>query len=170
MGDLNSTLIAGFTERYTQLACKVRELAGPLSDEQFWSKPFAFGNSFGHLVLHLAGNLNYYIGAEIGGTGYVRHRELEFTETNHPTKEATLKKFDEAADVVVKALLTQTSGDWAKEYTAVREEDAQNRMTIFLRCATHLHHHVGQMMYLCYELKRVEMEKTNPQSQKQAAR
>ena len=170
MDDLHKTLVAGFTERYTHLACKVRELAAPITDEQFWSKPFAFGNSFGHLVLHLAGNLNYYIGAEIGGTGYVRDRELEFTETNHPTKEATLKKFDETVDVVVRTLLTQTSGDWAKEYTAVREEDALNRMTIFLRCATHMHHHVGQMMYLCYELKQLEAKKANPQSQKQAAR
>ena len=170
MDDLNSTLVAAFTERYTHLACKVRELAAPLSDEQFWSKPFAFGNSFGHLVLHLAGNLNYYIGTEIGGTGYVRDRDREFTETNHPRKEEALKQFDEAADVVIRTLLCQTSGDWGKEYTAVREEDAHNRLTIFLRCATHMHHHVGQMMYLCYELKQLEAEKANPQPQKKAAR
>ncbi len=170
MDDLHSTLVAGFTERYTHLACKVRELAAPLSDEQFWSKPFAFGNSFGHLVLHLTGNLNYYIGTEIGGTEYVRDREREFTETNHSTKEESLKRFDEAVDVVLKVLLTQTNGDWAKEYTAVREEDAHNRMIIFLRCATHMHHHVGQMMYLCYELNRVESEKADPQVQKLAAR
>lgn len=169
MDDLHSTLVAGFTERYTHLACKVRELAAPLSDEQFWSKPFAFGNSFGHLVLHLTGNLNYYIGTEIGGTEYVRDRELEFTETNHSTKEESLKRFDEAVDVVLKTLMAQTSADWAKEYTAVREEDAHNRMIIFLRCATHMHHHVGQMMYLCYELNS-EPEKKNPQAQKLAAR
>ena len=161
MDDLHSTLVAAFTERYTHLACEVRELAAPLSGEQFWSKPFAFGNSFGHLVLHLTGNLNYYIGAEIGETGYVRDREREFTETNHPRKEETLKQFDEAVDVVLRTLMTQTSADWAKEYTAVREEDANNRMVIFLRCATHMHHHVGQMMYLGYELKRLESEKAD---------
>ncbi len=56
MDDLNSLVISALTERYTTLACKVRELAAPLSDEQFWTKPFPFGNSFGHLVLHLTGN------------------------------------------------------------------------------------------------------------------
>jgi uncharacterized damage-inducible protein DinB len=159
MNDLHSTLVAGLTERYTHLTCKVRELAAPLSEEEFWSKPFAFGNSFGHLVLHLTGNLSYYIGAEIGETGYVRNRDLEFNETNHPTKEAALKKLNDAVDVVLRILLTQTESDWAKNYTAVREEDADNRLTIFLRCATHMHHHVGQMMYLCYELKRLQAQK-----------
>ena len=158
MDDINSVIVSGLTERYTHLACTVRELAAPLSGGEFWSKPFPFGNSFGHLVLHLTGNLNYYIGAEIGETGYVRDRDREFTETNHPRKEETLKKFDEAVDTVLRILLSQSSGDWGKEYTAVREEDASNRLAIFLRCATHLHHHVGQMMYLCYELKRQQLE------------
>jgi uncharacterized damage-inducible protein DinB len=154
MDDLNSNLLAAFTERYTHLACEVRKLAAPLSDEQFWRKPFPFGNSFGHLVLHITGNLSYYIGTEIGKSGYVRDREREFTETNHPTKETTLKCFDEAVDVVLRALMAQSSDDWAKEYTAVREEDAGNRLGIFLRCVTHLHSHVGQMIYLCEGLKR----------------
>ena len=166
MDDLNSIVIAGLTERYTRLACTVRELAAPLSDEDFWRKPFAFGNSFGHLVLHLTGNLNYYIGTEIGETRYVRDREREFTETNHPTKEEALKRFDQALDVVLRTLLSQRSEDWGREYKAVREEDANNRITIFLRCATHLHHHVGQMMYLCNELKRVATEESSsPQTQ-----
>ncbi|MGH9513044.1 MAG: DinB family protein [Terriglobales bacterium] len=165
MDDLNSTLVGAFTERYTSLACKVRELAAPLSEEDFWRKPFAFGNSFGHLALHLSGNLSYYIGAEVGETGYVRDRDREFSETNHSTKEATLKQFDEAVDVVLRTLLIQTSEDWSKEYTAVREEDAHDRMTIFLRCATHMHHHVGQMMYLCYALN----EQSDAQAQEQVA-
>ncbi|MGH9530100.1 MAG: DinB family protein [Terriglobales bacterium] len=164
MGDLNSTLVGAFTERYTTLACKVRELAEPLSEQDFWRKPFGFGNSFGHLVLHLTGNLNYYIGAEVGDTGYVRDREREFTETNHSTKDATLKNFDEAVDTVLRTLLVQASEDWSKEYKAVREEDANDRMAIFLRCVTHMDHHVGQMMYLCYALKE-ESEKPIPQAQ-----
>jgi uncharacterized damage-inducible protein DinB len=154
MDDLNAIVISGLTERYTRLACMVQELAAPLSEEEFWQKPFPFGNSFGHLALHLTGNLNYYIGAEIGETEYVRDRDREFTETNHPRKEATLKKFGEAIDVVLRALLSQSSTDWSKKYTAVREEDAGNRFNIFLRCVTHLHHHIGQMTYLTYELKR----------------
>ena len=153
MADLQTTIVSGFLERYTTLAGLVAELAAPLSEEEFWRKPFPFGNSFGHLVLHVTGNLNYYIGTEIGATGYLRDREREFTETNYPGKKECLRKFEEAVDVVLKTLMAQTVDDWEKEYTATGETDAKNRLTIFLRCATHLHHHVGQMMYLGYALK-----------------
>ena len=58
----------------------VKELSAPLSEEQFWRKPLEPGNSVGHLVLHLTGNLNHFVGAQLGKTGYVRDREREFTE------------------------------------------------------------------------------------------
>jgi hypothetical protein len=131
----------------------VRELAAPLSDEQFWAKPFPFGNSFGHLVLHLTGNLNYYIGAQIAGTGYVRDRPQEFVATARPSKESVLKVFDEAVEMVVRTIRSQSAKDWSVAYSAVGV-DARNRFEIVLQCATHLHHHIGQMMYLGFELKR----------------
>ena len=80
MADLNGTITLDLAARYKKLAGMVHELSAPMSEEQFWAKPFAFGNSFGHLALHLTGNLNYYIGAQIAGTGYVRDRPLEFSE------------------------------------------------------------------------------------------
>jgi len=154
MEDLHRTVERSFAERYTQLADLVRGMAKDLSNEQFWRKPFPFGNSFGHLVLHLTGNLNYYIGSEIAGTGYVRNRDREFTDQDRPPKAAVMKRFDEAVAVVLRALAAQSATDWSKPYTAVREEDAGNRLNLLLRCATHLHHHVGQMVYLCYALNR----------------
>jgi uncharacterized damage-inducible protein DinB len=154
MEKLSGTIAQSLAERYTELAGRVKELAAPLSEEQFWRKPFPFGNSVGHLVLHLTGNLNYYIGAQVAGTGYVRDRDREFTEPERAPKKEVLRRFDEAVAVVVQAIRAQSAEDWSKPYSAVREDDAGNRFNIFLRCATHLHHHVGQMMYLCFELQR----------------
>jgi hypothetical protein len=151
---LSETIGAGFIRRYEELGARVRELAEPLTDAQFWTKPFAFGNSFGHLVLHLTGNLNYYIGAEIAGTGYVRDRDREFTEAARPAKAEVMKRFNDAVAMVARAARAQSEEDWGKSYTAMREEDAANRFNIFLRCATHLHLHVGQMIYLQYALLR----------------
>ena len=150
--DLHFTLVEGFIARYTELAGSVATLAASLTEDQFWQKPFSFGNSFGHLVLHLTGNLNYYIGAEVGATGYVRDRDREFVEPKRIPKAEALKKFDDAISTVLSTLKAQSPADWAKPYTAMREETAGNRFNIFLRCATHLHHHVGQMNYLCFEL------------------
>ena len=153
MADLRATIASSLTARYKKLAGVVRELATPLNDEQFWAKPFPFGNSFGHLVLHLTGNLNYYIGAQIAGTGYVRDRPLEFSEATRPSKTEVLKKFDEAIEMVLGAINSQTAEDWSKEYTAVGV-DSRDRFAVVLLCATHLHHHIGQMIYLGFELKR----------------
>ena len=153
MTDLKSTIDSGLAARYTKLAGVVRELAAPLSEEQFWAKPFPFGNSFGNLVLHLTGNLNYYIGAQIAGTGYVRDRPQEFADATQPSKEDVMNKFDDTVEMVVRTIRNQSAEDWSKEYMAVGV-DARDRFEVSLLCATHLHHHIGQMMYLGFEMKR----------------
>ena len=153
MSDLNQAISAGLETRYKKLANTLHDLAAPLTDEQFWTRPFQFGNSFGHLVLHLTGNLNYYIGTQIAQTGYVRDRPREFSETARPSKAETLKKFDDAIAVVLKAIRSQSPEDWSKPYAAVGS-DARDRFDMVLQCATHLHHHMGQMIYLAFALKK----------------
>src|ERR1700738_1715937 len=74
----------------------VRQIAEPLDDKALWTKPLEPGNSIGHLILHLTGNLNHFVGAQLGGSGYVREREREFTETQMPSKEAVLAGLDAA--------------------------------------------------------------------------
>lgn len=153
MADMTATIAGGLETRYKKLGGAVRDLAAPLSNEQFWTKPFPFGNSFGHLVLHLTGNLNYYIGAQIAQTGYVRNRPQEFSETARPSKEEVLTKFEEAIAMVLRTIRSQSVEDWSAAYTATGS-DARNRFDMVLQCATHLHHHIGQMMYLAFELNR----------------
>src|SRR5216110_942476 len=79
-----------------QLRNEVREVAEPLSEKELWSRPIEPGNSVGHLILHLTGNLNHFVGAQLGGSGYVREREREFTETQPPVKAAALADLDAA--------------------------------------------------------------------------
>ena len=98
--------------------------------------------------------MNYYIGAEIAGTGYVRDRDREFSEIARPSKGEVMNRFDEAVALVARTARRQSEVDWPTKYAALREEDAGNRFNIFLRCASHLHHHLGQMTYLQKELTR----------------
>jgi len=155
MGDLKQAMASNLAARYQRLRGVVSDLAAPLTDTQFWTKPFPFGNSFGHLVLHLTGNLNYYIGAQIAQTGYVRDRPLEFSETSRPSKTEVLKKFDQAIEMVVATINRQSAEEWSKQYSAVGS-DAHDQLAIVLACVTHLHHHIGQMMYLKFELERID--------------
>src|ERR1700721_1944164 len=117
MPHLHSTLSEVLTDRYTQNVARVRELAVPLTNAQFWQKPFPFGNSFGHLVLHLTGNLNYYIGAQIAKTGYVRDRPREFAETTVPSKLEALTDFDKALEMVKATVNNQSAEDWSAPYS-----------------------------------------------------
>lgn len=153
MVKLEETIASSLETRYLKLAGWVRELAAPLNEEEFWSKPFPFGNSFGNLVLHLTGNLSYYIGAQIAGTGYVRDRPKEFSEASRRPKEEVLKKFDDAIEMVVRTIRNQSAENWPAAYSGTGA-DAKTRFEMVLQCATHLHHHIGQMMYLGFELKR----------------
>jgi DinB superfamily len=137
--------------RYTAHAARVRELAEPLSDAQFWEKPFPFGNSVGHLVLHLTGNLQYYIGAQIAGTGYVRDRPREFADARPPGKSEALARFDEAVAVVVATIGAQSAADWTAAYRGAGVE-ARTRLEILVQCASHIQQHIGQMIYLTYQL------------------
>jgi hypothetical protein len=153
MSDLCSILIDNLTARYAANAARVRELAAPLTNAHFWQKPFPFGNSFGHLVLHLTGNLNYYIGAQIAKTGYVRDRPREFNDPNPPSKDEALKRFDDAVQMVLKTIQSQSPEDWSTEYSAVGS-DAKTRLDIVVICAAHMQLHIGQMIYLGYEIAR----------------
>ena len=153
MPELNVTLTTVLAERYTSNLARIRELAAPLTNEQFWTKPYPYGNSFGHLVLHLTGNLSYYIGAQIANTGYVRDRPREFNEPHPPSKEDALKRLDDAVAMVITTIRAQSSADWSASYSAVNT-NCSNRLDMVLQCAAHMQHHIGQMIYLTYEHKR----------------
>jgi Protein of unknown function (DUF1572) len=125
----------------------------PIPEKDFWHNPYLYGNDIGHLVLHLAGNLNYYIGAEIAKTGYIRDRDKEFTDKTPPTKSQALAKFDQAIATVVATIRKQSSDDWSAPYSG-EGVDANTRFAILLDRASHADHHIGQILNLARELTR----------------
>src|ERR1035438_3760886 len=127
MARLNETLASVLADRYSTNAARVHELAALLTHDEFWQKPFPYGNSFGHLVLHLTGNLNYYIGAQIANTGYVRDRPREFNGPNPPTKDEALKLFDAAVQMVLQTIHAQSPEDWSSPYSGVGTDAANRR-------------------------------------------
>jgi uncharacterized damage-inducible protein DinB len=154
MAAVSETVASGLAAYYEFVAAELHKWADSLSNEQFWRKPYPYGNSVGHLVLHLTGNLNYYIGARVAETGYVRDRDREFTDQQPPPKEVALRTFDRTIAMVTAAIRKQHAEDWGKSYTAEREPEAADRFHIFVRCAGHAYHHVGQIIYLSRELAR----------------
>lgn len=158
MADLPAIVGSTLASYYEEVANRVHQWVDPLTTEQVWARPFGFqkgtadGNSVGHLLLHLTGNLNYYIGAQIAGTGYVRNRPLEFADDTKKPKDQLLADFDRTIAMVVTTIHKQKPDDWTKSYAAEREPESKDRFTALFRCAAHAYHHVGQIIYLAKEL------------------
>lgn len=139
---------------YEWVRDSVHEWIAPISTEQLWRKPYPYGNSIGHLLLHLTGNLNNYIGARIANTGYIRNRPLEFNDTSRRPKEQVLADFDAAIAMVAATIRNQSAADWVASYSDPTEPHTNTRFGAFLRMAAHAYHHVGQIIYLSKELAR----------------
>ena len=154
MADLAGTIAADLASYYEYIGAHTHKWVDGLTQEQFWHNPYGYGNTVGHLILHMTGNLNYYIGARVAETGYVRNRDREFTDDAAPAKEDVLRKLDETIAMVVATIRKQKPDDWVASYSAERELEAKERFMIFLRCAGHAYHHVGQLIYLSKELER----------------
>ena len=121
-------------------------------DENLWLKSDGINNSAGNLCLHIIGNLNNYIGAILGNTGYIRNRPLEFTEK--VTKNNLLEKIENTQLVVFKTLESLNPDHLEKIYP---EDVLGYRMTteyFLIHLLGHLNYHLGQINYhrriLCY--------------------
>src|SRR5262249_16681795 len=107
MAAISETVSQGFRHYFHDFLARVEVLSSDLLEDQFWANPLPYVNSIGHLVLHITGNLNYYIGAQLAGTGYIRDREREFTESNLPSKAETLRQLALAIELVLATLEKQ---------------------------------------------------------------
>lgn len=152
MNNLSTTIRHNFCYYFEDFYQRVVGIASELSEEEFWHNPYPYGNSVGHLTLHVIGNLNCYIGAQLAASGYIRDREREFATTAQPAKAVVLHDLRQVIDLVVATLATQTTENWQAPYRANGVDDVYDRFGIFLRCALHFHHHIGQMNYTRDEL------------------
>ena len=151
MTDPTPTIAAAFTQALRGYRDRVHLLAADVPDGRFWARPYPYGNSMGHLVLHLTGNLRFYVGRHMAGIDYLRDREREFHDPAPPSKIEALRHLDGAVELFVATVERQTAADWSAPFAAAGAEDLHDRFSMLLRVATHFHHHVGQMIYLAKE-------------------
>jgi uncharacterized damage-inducible protein DinB len=128
----------------------VKASAGPLSEADFWRKPIDPGNSVGHLVLHLTGNLNHFVGGQLGGSGYVRDREREFTEASPPPKAEVLAHLDAAVAAFRRVVDGLSAEDLLRPHPEKRFGTVVNAL-VFL--VGHFAVHRGQISYIVRLLK-----------------
>lgn len=128
-----------------ELHQSVKSLAEELTPLQLWQKPLLPGNSVGHLILHLTGNINHFVGAGLGKTEYVRDREREFTETQTPGKDALLKGLDDAVQLFRKVVGNLTEEEFTASFPEARFGTGVNALVHWV---SHFALHRGQMSYI----------------------
>lgn len=111
-----------------------------------WIIEANIANTAGNLCLHLVGNLNTFIGAHLGNSGYVRHRDLEFSLKDVPRAEL-LQKIDETISVVDETLNGLSEEQLTEEYPIVVFDGKTTNAYMLLHLATHLGYHLGQINY-----------------------
>lgn len=129
------------------LRALAREVDAHPDDEALWRTVPGITNSTGTLTLHLAGNLEHFIGAVLGGTGYVRDRAAEFA-TRDLTRAELRRRIEAAAEAVDATLAQLTPAQWEAKYPV--PVGGRNLVTadFVMHLATHLAYHLGQMDYL----------------------
>ena len=129
-----------------ELRALKREIEAYPTQESLWLRPSGIANSAGTLALHLIGNLQYLIGTQLGDTGYVRHREAEFTARNVSTEDL-LRGIDETI-AVVEAVLPGVGEDRMKATYPIEVAGVRMRTDDFLvHLCAHLAYHLGQVDY-----------------------
>jgi uncharacterized damage-inducible protein DinB len=129
-----------------ELATTRDQLLAYPDNDSIWALPAGLPNSSGTLALHLAGNLRWFIGAQLGGSGYVRDRDLEFSARNLP-REELVRGIETASDEVTRALAqlddARLDQPFPLEVGGVRLPTGR-----FLgHLAVHLGYHLGQIDY-----------------------
>jgi hypothetical protein len=115
-------------------------------EKQIWVIDKNISNSAGNLCLHLIGNLNTYIGSEIGKTGYVRNRPLEFSLKDIPKSEL-ISKIESTIDVINKSLDSLTEKDLEQIYPQIVFEKEMTTGFFLIHLSAHLAYHLGQINY-----------------------
>jgi hypothetical protein len=129
-----------------ELATVRRSIEAYPDEKSIWAVRPGLPNTAGTLALHLAGNLQHYYGALLGKTGYVRHRDLEFSRRDVPRKEllAGLDAAKLAIDAGMKAVTMERLSE------SYPEQLGGHTLTIgevIFDMESHLAFHLGQLDY-----------------------
>jgi uncharacterized damage-inducible protein DinB len=124
-----------------------RELKLFPDEESLWRVVPGITNSAANLAIHVAGNLQHYVGAVLGGTKYIRRRDVEFSRRSGTLAEI-LSELDRAEDVVRTVLPKISEAMLDSEYPEAVGPMKFRTDQLLLHLCVHAGFHLGQAGYL----------------------
>jgi hypothetical protein len=117
-------------------------------DGTLWRTMPGIPNSAGNLALHIAGNLQYFVGAVLGGSAYVRDRDAEFSRKSG-TRSEIVEELHKAA-AAVRTVVPNLSDEILR--CDFPDPPIPNRriqtLKFLLHLCAHASFHLGQAGYL----------------------
>jgi uncharacterized damage-inducible protein DinB len=140
---LNKILIEIYERDLNKLKTEIEEFT---EEADLWKTSEGIKNSAGNLCLHLTGNLQHFIGATLGESGYVRDRGAEFAR-KYVSRRELLEEIDTTSIVLRKTLNKLTGDDFAKDYPIDVFGHPMTTGYFLTHLTTHFNYHLGQINY-----------------------
>jgi uncharacterized damage-inducible protein DinB len=116
-------------------------------DGNLWRIAGDVKNSAGNLCLHIIGNLQHFIGAVIGETGYIRDREAEFS-TTAVSRDILLSALLETKEIVIDSLQKLDRKKLQEIYPIDVFGEKMSYEFFMIHLIGHLNYHLGQINYI----------------------
>lgn len=123
-----------------------REIEAYDNETDLWLVEKTISNSAGNLCLHLVGNLNHFIGSQLGKSGYVRERELEFSRKNVPKNEL-IDMINDTRGTIIRTLDVLTEEQLEQDYPLLVFKEKMSVSFFLIHLTTHLAYHLGQINF-----------------------
>ena len=123
-----------------------KEVSLYANEANIWMVDKEINNSAGNIVLHLVGNLNHYIGATLCNTGYVRNRDLEFSDKN-VSREMLIKRIDDTIQMIENGMPQIKEETLDETYPIKTFEYDLSVRAMLISTFGHFHYHLGQLNY-----------------------
>jgi hypothetical protein len=122
------------------------ELLAYPDEKQIWALPPGLKNSAGTLALHLCGNLQHFVGALFGQTGYARNRDAEFSRRD-VSRADLVAECDAALSAIALGCARLADGALSEPFPGGLAGARLPTGLALLHMATHLAYHLGQIDY-----------------------
>ena len=140
---MKNTFITLFNRDLNRL---YKDIEAYTDEALLWQQAEGISNSAGNLCLHLVGNLNEYIGRQIGQTPYQRNRPLEFSATGVSQKDL-LARVKNTQEVVEKTLNSMKNEQLSDKYPENVMGYDMTVLYFLVHLNGHLNYHLGQINY-----------------------
>lgn len=140
---LKDTLIRLFERDLNRLKAEIDLYR---TDGDLWITKGEISNSGGNLCLHLLGNLNHFIGAGIGETGFIRNRDREFSD-KEISREILNEEITKTIETVKTSLDKLSAEDFKQNFPVEKDGEIVKMDFMLVHLLAHLSYHLGQINY-----------------------